>query len=71
MVEVFKTNITNTEDAQRILSILQNSFPHYKVNFDLEDCDKILRVKSPDHNLRPERIVNTLHQQGFEAAILP
>jgi hypothetical protein len=45
MIEVFKTNITNQETADVITAGLQRLFPHSIVDFDLEDCDKILRIK--------------------------
>lgn len=46
MVEIFKTNIESDQEAAEILNALQFAFPDYKMNFDLEDCDKILRVES-------------------------
>jgi hypothetical protein len=45
MVEVFKTNVTDQKQAAMFLKILSLHFPHHKVNFDLDDCDKILRVE--------------------------
>lgn len=45
MVEVFKTNVTNQTDANKVLQALAIRFPKYKLNFDLEDCDNILRVE--------------------------
>jgi len=44
MVEVFKTNIERTEEAERIRKLLLDQIPYCKVNFDLDDCDKVLRV---------------------------
>jgi hypothetical protein len=48
MVEIFKTNIESEHTAVEILNSLQYVFPNYKMNVDLEDCDKILRVESTD-----------------------
>ncbi len=45
MIEVFKTNVDNAPEADKVLRLLAHEFPDFKVNFDLEDCDKILRVK--------------------------
>jgi hypothetical protein len=45
MIEVFKTNVVKPEDAKHILFILNRVFPEYYINFDLEDCDHILRVE--------------------------
>ena len=44
MVEVFKTNIESTEEAERIRKLLLDQIPYCKVNFDLDDCDNVLRV---------------------------
>jgi hypothetical protein len=45
MVEVFKTNVSSERHATSLISLLQMAFPHYKINFDLEDCDKIYALK--------------------------
>ena len=47
MIEVFKTNVNSTS-AQTLLAELQIHFPSCKINFDLEDCDRILRVEGLD-----------------------
>ncbi len=44
-VEIFKTNISNPQKALEVLDNLNRHFPHHKINFDLEDCDRILRVE--------------------------
>ena len=45
MVQVFKTNVQQPDQAKMIVGMLQEYFPASDINFDLEDCDKILRVK--------------------------
>ena len=45
MVEIFKTNVTQTDEAKRLIQRIEKHFPNYKTNFDLSDCDKILRVQ--------------------------
>jgi hypothetical protein len=45
MVEVFKTNVQEVDDANMLIQKLRKHFPNYKINFDLEDCDKILRIE--------------------------
>ena len=44
MIEVFKTNVKDKTQSQVLIEMIHSAFPTYKVNFDLEDCDKILRV---------------------------
>jgi len=48
VVEIFKTNVQKKSDGDYIIAVMQNHFPNYKINFDLEDCDKILRVEGFD-----------------------
>ena len=45
-VEVFMTNVQDVSQANYLIKMIIKIFPHYLVNFDLEDCDKILRVES-------------------------
>jgi len=46
MVLVFKTSVTTK--AQKIKAQLDKLFGKANWNFDLEDCDKILRIVSKD-----------------------
>jgi hypothetical protein len=45
MVEVFKTNVHGIEEAKTLLQLLLKHFSTLQINFDLNDCDKILRVE--------------------------
>jgi len=46
MVEAFKINVSDADKANLLLDQIHNTFKGYKANFDLEDCDKILRIVS-------------------------
>ena len=50
MVEVFKTNVVVEELAKQLTIKLSTQFPHYKINFDLQDCDNIPRVEGAGEN---------------------
>lgn len=50
MVEIFRTNIENKIDAEIVINYLKTNLPHTIINFDLEDCDRILRVKNIINN---------------------
>ena len=43
-VEVFKTNVADPERAKWLVAQIERNFPDCKVHFDLDDCDRILRV---------------------------
>ncbi len=68
MVEVFITNIEGVEKANSIIHEFEILFPAYTVNFDLEDEDKILRIKS--ENINTERVIETLLRKNINCKIL-
>lgn len=68
MIEVFKTNVENLGDANNMVQMLLQHFPGSRVNFDLQDCDKILRVEGKD--LSTEKITSLLSGNGFCCEVL-
>lgn len=70
MVEVFKTDVNKPDHAASIVQRISEHFREYQVNFDLEDCDRILRVKSSDNHVRSEAIIELLADHGFRAEVL-
>lgn len=67
-VEVFKTTVQHEYQAAVILDLLSGHFPMLKINFDLEDCDKILRVEG--HNFVPHKIIDLLAARGYSCEAL-
>ena len=63
MVEVFKTNVQKETETNYIVAVIQRQFPAYKINFDLEDCDKILRVEGVD--LQSNNIIDYVNCLGY------
>lgn len=68
MVEIFKTNVQNRAQSKMLLHILSETFPSFKINFDLADCDKVLRVEG--EGIEPFRITVLMKNSGFECQIL-
>ncbi len=62
-VEVFKTNVHDLDTATVILEELRLRFPSSKINFDLDDCDKILRVAG--RNIETRQIQEHMQVSGF------
>ena len=69
-VEVFSTSVTSIEKGEFLLGKLQQEFPYYEINFDLEDCDNILRVESVGGNLDSARIISFMEKYGEKIRIL-
>ena len=68
MVEVFKTNVQKKAQSKMLLCILSEAFPSFKINFDLSDCDKVMRVE--EENLEALRIMILIKEYGFACEIL-
>ena len=69
-IEVFKTDVIRQEDADRLVKVIHATFTDYQANFDLEDCDHILRVKSYSDIIIPTKLVLLLNTYGFNAEVL-
>ena len=68
MVEVFKTNVRSIRKAKLIIQKLAEEFPSHKINFDLNDCDKILRVQGK--NISSEKIIQRLIEENYQCKVL-
>ena len=68
MVEVFKTNVQELAQAQKLVAVLRRHFPDSKINIDLDDCDKVLRVEG--NNLRIEKVMTLVTKKGFVCTVL-
>jgi hypothetical protein len=68
MVEVFKTDVRKKTQSKMLLSVLSEIFPSFKINFDLSDCDKILRVEGD--NMEASRIMILVKEYGFKCEVL-
>ena len=68
MVEVYKTNVNRRRQAKKLAAHLTEHFPALKINFDLEDCDHILRIEGED--IRNEKITRLVTERGYRCEIL-
>ena len=68
IVEVFKTDVSQEGAARRLISKLQQLFPGSRVNFDLDDCDKVLRVEG--RNICCEKTIALLKSEGYNCLII-
>jgi len=51
-----------------LLAALSQEFPLFKINFDLDDCDRILRVEG--ENIAHEEIIELITLNGCQCNIL-
>lgn len=70
MVEVFKTDVKEEDQAKKLINLIHGAFPGYKANFDLEDRDKILRVQCDGGFVQSSGLIAMLKDSGFQAEVL-
>jgi hypothetical protein len=68
MIEIFKTNVETADDACTIVQQLLVHFPGSRINFDLQDCDRILRVEGKTFSV--DQVMMLVCQNGFNCEIL-
>lgn len=68
MVEVFKTDVQYTGQAARIVKELSVRLPGHKINFDLDDCDRILRIEGD--SVHPEAVITWLQTWRCNCTVL-
>ena len=68
VVEVFKTNVWDSGQARYLIVKLLDHFPRHKINFDLQDCDRILRVEG--EKICCERIIEVINTNGYQCEVL-
>lgn len=68
MVEVFKTNVQEAGQSKIIIAQLLEHFPNSIINFDLEDCDKILQIHTSE--ISNNRIIELLNSYGYQCEVL-
>jgi hypothetical protein len=68
MIEVFKTNISTPSEAATIVQLLLQEFPTFEIHFDLQDCDRVLRIAQC--TARAEDIIRLVQNQGFWCEVM-
>ncbi|MBN9286052.1 MULTISPECIES: hypothetical protein [Flavobacterium] len=63
MLYIFKTSVKTKKDARKIERVFTENEAISHFNFDLEDCDKILRVSS--EKLEVTDVTNLITALGY------
>jgi len=68
-VDLFKTNVENSEQAARTKDALVELMPQALVHIDVDDCDKVLRLERSD--METDAIIRLVEKVGFTCKVLP
>ena len=71
MIEVFRTNVNDRAQANMIVDRIHEQYSFYKANFDLQDCDRIVRIKSSTGQIHSPSLISILNDFGFQGEVLP
>ena len=64
MIWVFKTSVQNKTQVRQVMHLLDKLVkPRGKWNFDLDDCDRILRIEYED--LSVGELMSAMRTAGF------
>lgn len=70
MIEVFKTDVQKKSQANLLTDLICLAFAGYQASFDLEDCDKVLRVSSFTQPVCCTSIIRLLEDFGYSGEVL-
>lgn len=68
VVEVFKTDVTELALSKKLIELLRDQLPDSQINFDMDDCDKILRVAAA--SVSSEKVIAILNSNGYSCEVL-
>jgi hypothetical protein len=68
MIEVFKTNVETQDAVSSICGSICSRPGISSATFDLDDCDRILRVEGAD--LDSNQIKSLVEKMGYECEVL-
>ena len=63
MIYIFKTSVKTRNQVKKLKPDINIILPNEKWNFDLEDCDKILRIDSEENIVL--KIIDLLNIHNF------
>lgn len=69
MIKIFKTDVQHTAVAEHIITDLLGKYPCFRINFDLTDEDKIMRVEGAFFATKD--IIQCLKNKGYRCVELP
>lgn len=72
MVWVFKTTVKNKMQVRKVAPLLNGLLsPCAKWNFDLSDCDKVLRIESLHKTIDEKIIIQVIQNCGQAIEVMP
>ena len=68
IIEVFRTDVQEAGEAARLIDLLHRDFQGCRFSFDLDDCDRILKVTGTGFS--PMQVTILLQAHGDQCELL-
>ena len=66
MIYVFITSVKTEQEVDQLKPHLNDLLKQAEWNFDLDDCDRILRIDSESETGITQSVIKLLHDKGFD-----
>lgn len=66
IISTYQTSINNSDEAERMIELIQPFFLEGILKFDLEHPDKILTIQSEHDEYHPEFVIGFLKMYGYK-----
>jgi len=70
MIEVYITSVQDQLQPRIVKQLLLVQNPLVEINFDLEDCDNILRIKNIEKAVNISSVLKVLNETGIYVEVL-
>lgn len=65
-IKVYKTDVKEISRAEVILKAIREAIPGCEPSFDLEDCDRVLRVENDNAPVNDRTIRSLVQSSGYQ-----
>lgn len=69
-IRIFRTNVQTNIQAKNVIAHLMLFYPRYRVNFDLNDEEKILRIETSEPEIEIKGVVKNVINMGYFCEII-
>jgi hypothetical protein len=69
-VEIFRTNIATLDAANLVIRTLSGHLHSCRINIDLHDCDKILRIEGTPCEINTRLVAGIVSELGHEIQLI-
>lgn len=70
-ISVYKTSVDSKAEAEAIAELILRQIPFSNINFDLDDCDNVLRIVTHNGTFNEEIVKHIFKSKNHRLETLP